>query len=287
MAQSFDAAVEQPSSRSAIAWPAIIAGAFVAVGATLILVGLGSGLGFAVISPWPDHGVSATAFTITAAIWLLITQWLSAGMGGYIAGRLRTRWVGTHMHEVFFRDTAHGLVTWAVATALVAVVAAGSVASATRGGAHAISEAAAAEMHGGEHGMPSPMFAGIDGYNLDQLFRSSSLAPHEAAGADPRQEAAHIAAHAVATGTVSDNDRKFLAETVSARTGVPPAEAQKRADDFVATILNAATKAKADADLARKVAAETSLYIALSLLIGAFIACVAAALGGQQRDLHV
>ena len=120
MAQSFDAAVEPQSSRSAVAWQAIIAGAFAAAGATLILLALGSGLGFASISPWSDHGVSATTFTITAAIWLLVTQWLSAGLGGYLAGRLRTRWVGTHVHEVFFRDTAHGLVTWAVATALVA-----------------------------------------------------------------------------------------------------------------------------------------------------------------------
>jgi hypothetical protein len=287
MAQSFDTAVEPHSSRSAVAWPAIIAGAFVAAGATLILLALGSGLGFASISPWSDRGVSATAFTITAAIWLLVTQWLSAGLGGYIAGRLRTRWSGTHVHEVFFRDTAHGLVTWAVATVLVAAVAASSVASVTRGGARALSEAAPAAAHGAAHGMTSTPFPGVDAYDVDELFRSSTATTNGAGGADPRLEAAHIAAHAMTTGMVSDDDRKFLGDLVAERAGLPQAEAQKRVDDFMTAALHAETKAKADADLARKAAAETSLYIALSLLVGAFIACVAAALGGQQRDLHL
>src|ERR1700675_5119312 len=102
--------------RSAASWPAIIAGAFVAASVSLVLLALGSGLGFASISPWPGHGVSAKTFAITTAIWLIVMQWVSSGFGGYITGRLRTRWVGTHTHEVFFRDTAHGLGMWAVAT---------------------------------------------------------------------------------------------------------------------------------------------------------------------------
>ena len=38
--------------------------------------------------------------------------------GGYVAGRLRTRWVGVHTHEIFFRDTAHGFLAWALATVI-------------------------------------------------------------------------------------------------------------------------------------------------------------------------
>ena len=112
---------------SAVSWPAIIAGAFVAAAATLLLLVLGTGLGFAAISPWPAHGVSSGEYAATSAIWIIVMQWVSAGVGGYVAGRLRTRWVGTHTHEVFFRDTAHGLVTWAAATVLVAVAAASSL----------------------------------------------------------------------------------------------------------------------------------------------------------------
>jgi len=118
------------AGKSAASWPSIFAGAFVAASATVTLVALGSGIGFASISPWSGHGVSVATFAVSTAIWLIVTQWIAAALGGHISGRLRTRWVGTHTHEVFFRDTAHGLIAWAVATILVAVVAAGSVFSA-------------------------------------------------------------------------------------------------------------------------------------------------------------
>src|ERR1700722_3059852 len=137
---------------SAASWPAIIAGAFVAATVSLVLLALGSGLGFAAISPWSGHGVTATTFAITTAIWLIVMQWVSSAFGGYITGRLRTRWVGTHTHEVFFRDTAHGLVTWAVATVLVAATFATSLFSVIGGGAHAAAGAASAGIQGGQAG---------------------------------------------------------------------------------------------------------------------------------------
>jgi hypothetical protein len=115
----------------AASWGAILAGAIVAVSVSLLLLTLGTGLGFAFMSPWPDRGISAGGFTIAGVIWLIVAQWLSAAIGGYIAGRLRQRWLVTHTHEVLFRDTAHGLVTWAVATLIVAFIA--SVAAAIGG----------------------------------------------------------------------------------------------------------------------------------------------------------
>src|ERR1700761_4366470 len=108
------APVAAEASVSAVSWPAVFAGAVVAAALALVLVGIGAGLGFASLSPW-NGGPSPAAFTIVAGIWLIVTQWLSAGLGGYVTGRLRTRWVGVHRHEVFFRDTAHGLVSWALA----------------------------------------------------------------------------------------------------------------------------------------------------------------------------
>jgi len=117
------------SARSAVSWPAIFAGAVVAIAATMILVALGSGLGFAAASPWPGVGPSLASFAIGAGIWLIVTQWVSAGLGGYITGRLRTRWTGVHTDEVLFRDTAHGLLAWAVSTVIVAGVALAATAS--------------------------------------------------------------------------------------------------------------------------------------------------------------
>src|ERR1700720_1597831 len=142
MEQVLESSIESPRGGSAASWPAIIAGAFVAASVSLVLLALGSALGFAAISPWSGHGVTATTFAITTAIWLIVMQWVSSAFGGYITGRLRTRWVGTHTHEVFFRDTAHGLVMWAVATVLVAGTLATSLSSAIGGGVHAVSSAA-------------------------------------------------------------------------------------------------------------------------------------------------
>lgn len=312
------------SSRSAASWPAIFAGAFVTISVTLVLVALGSGLGFASISPWAGHGVSATTFTITAAIWLIVTQWISSAFGGYMAGRLRTKWVGTHTHEVFFRDTAHGFVTWSVATVVVFAVLAGSATSMLGGGMHALGAAAGGPMGGSPpadqaapSGIPPEPAAALT-YEIDKLFRpatetasSGSGGPNANGpammaspgagtagastnatpegidtGSDPRIEAVYIAFHAMATGSVPDSDRAYLTERVAAETGATPARAQQRVETFVSDTLAAEARAKAAADKARKGAAEASIYLALSLLIGAFIASVSAALGGRLRDEH-
>lgn len=112
-----------PSTGSAVSWSAVIAGTVAAIALTLILLSLGSAFGLASVSPWPGVGAKPTSFTIGAGIWLVITQWLSAVLGGYLAGRLRVRWHGLHTDETFFRDTAHGLLTWATATVVMAIVA--------------------------------------------------------------------------------------------------------------------------------------------------------------------
>jgi hypothetical protein len=126
------------ASRSAVSWPAIIAGAASAAAVSLILLALGSGLGLAAVSPWPGSGASATTFAVGAAIWLIVVQWLASALGGYLTGRLRTKWVGTHNHEVFFRDTAHGFLSWAVATLFVTVVVASGASAVVSGGARAL-----------------------------------------------------------------------------------------------------------------------------------------------------
>jgi hypothetical protein len=264
-------------AKSAASWPSIIAGAFVAAATTAILVALGSGVGFASISPWPGHGASVTSFAVTTAIWLIVTQWISAALGGYIAGRLRTRWMGTHPHEVFFRDTAHGLITWAVATMLVVAVGASSFMSAAAGAGRAASAGATEAVAN---------TSSISPYEIDKLFRTSNFGG-AALLSDARLETTHIAANAFANGSISSADRTYLIDQVSARTGASQADAQARVDNFVAALTQAQAKLKAQADAARKAAAEASIYLALSLLIGAFIASVAAVLGGKIRDEHI
>ena len=104
------------ASASAVSWAAIIAGSVAAVALAIVLTSLAAGLGLTTVSAWPNAGASATTFTISAGIGLIVVQWLSSALGGFVAGRLRTKWAGVHTHEVFFRDTAHGFLSWALAT---------------------------------------------------------------------------------------------------------------------------------------------------------------------------
>jgi hypothetical protein len=122
------------------------------------------------------------------------------------------------------------------------------------------------------------------GYDIDTLFRSTG-ANANPANADTRMEAARILAKGLAFGDVSA-DRTYLAQLVAARTGIPETEAQKRVDDVIAAEKAAEAEVRKAADAARKAASALSIFTALSMLVGAFIACAAASLGGQQRDEH-
>ena len=117
---------EISAPQSGVAWSAVFAGGVTAAAISVILLVFGTGLGLATVSPWPGAGVSATTFTVIAAIWLIIVQWVSSFFGGYMAGRLRTKWVAVHNDEVFFRDTAHGFLAWALGTLIVVGVLSGS-----------------------------------------------------------------------------------------------------------------------------------------------------------------
>ncbi|HLZ74576.1 hypothetical protein [Phenylobacterium sp.] len=102
--------------QSAISWSAIIAGAATALAAAIVMLALGAGFGLKLGSPWPLAGASTDDFNPTLGAILVTIQVLSTALGGYLAGRLRTKWVNVHDHEVHFRDTAHGLLVWAVST---------------------------------------------------------------------------------------------------------------------------------------------------------------------------
>jgi hypothetical protein len=271
------------ATKSAVSWPAIFAGTVAAVSATLILLALGSGLGFASSSPWANSGASAAAFSAVAAIWLIVVQWISAGLGGYLTGRLRTRWVGTHTHEVFFRDTAHGFVTWAVATLVLAIVLASATSVMIGTGVHAAAKVGSEAAQGAANSAQSVTTLGA--YDVDMLFRSAQPDAN-ASTADGHAETTRILTKGLRAGDVPAADRTYLAGLVSARAGISPGDAQKRVDDVIAQVKAADVKAREAADAARKAAATVATLTALSMLIGAFVACAAAALGGHERDLH-
>ncbi len=255
-------AAETAAPRSGLSWSAAFGGAAVATAVTVMLLALGAGIGLGAISPkTPGSNPSATTFTVMAAIWLIVVQWISSGFGGYVAGRLRPRWSGLHDHETTFRDTATGLVAWSVAT----VVVVGVIASGIGGVGRALTGAGTAT--------PSD-------YLLSTLFRPANPTDQPMAALQylSRQEASAVLVNAGPEVKLSPADHDYLVQLVAARTGISADDATKRVDNVVATDRDAA-------NAARKAASGFSLYSFFSMLMGAFIACVAASIGGRQRDL--
>ncbi|MDC7745884.1 hypothetical protein [Rhizobium binxianense] len=291
MTGSGEIATPVESSKSAMTWGPIFGGAAAAIGVTLILLLLGSGLGLTMVSPWSGQSSSLGTLGVAAAIWLVLVQWLSSALGGYITGRLRTKWAAVHTDEVFFRDTAHGFISWALATVFVAGFLASSLTSLAGAGAQAAGSAAqavgsTATVAGAA--AASPATAPVDlstSYFTDALLRPGQV--REAAtsnDAAATSEVSRILLKGAAEGQIPDDDKAYLASIVSARTGLSEADARTRVDTVLKRIDDAKVAAQKAADEARKAASTTALLGSLSLLIGAFIASAAAALGGSQRD---
>jgi hypothetical protein len=261
---------------SAVSWGAILVGATVAVALTLVLFVLGVGIGFL--------GDNPKTSAILVAIWLIVTQWLSAGVGGFLTGRLRQRWLATHEHEVFFRDTAHGLAMWAVATVAVALVGTGAMERA--GAAHhprmgALAPMSSFSSHAESRDSAAPGADHDLEYAVAKLFRPAGEASAGATAPDERREAAAIVAHDYATGILSSDDRALLAAMLTAR-GASASEADRRLNALEGSLQQDRERAEA----MRKAAAKAALFATLSVLIGAFIASVAGAIGGRMRDAH-
>ena len=187
---------------SCVSWAAVIAGAFVAAAFSLALVALGRALELAPVSPWSSNNPSVTTFTVLAAAWFIAVQLFASGFGGYIAGRLRTRWARVHTDGRFFRDTGHGLLVWAVGAVIAATLLAWAASSAVSGAAHVAG--AATEAWGCATGQAAGQVASTmgdpTGYFSDLLLRTD----HPAQGDQGAQaEAGRIMTRALCTTATS------------------------------------------------------------------------------------
>src|SRR5262245_17469280 len=266
------------STPSLFSWSAAIAGAIVAIAVTFLVVSLGSGIGLSVASPF--RGPSATTLTLIGAVWLVLAQALGFACGGYLAGRMRAHFFDDFGGEARFRDAAQGFLVWGlgvVATTLFIIIAgfyaAGTVASTATGAAAgaAVSNAQGSNSAGGA--------TDTVGYFVDMLFRPGPAA----AGAAPttpapvnneamntqRAEVTRIVARAVAQGELSADDRTYLAQLVSQRTGLSQDEAQRRVTDIENRTREAVKQA---ADKAATAGAFLSFWTFMSLLFGAVAA---------------
>lgn len=301
------------SVTSAISWGAIIGGAAGAAALSLILLILGVGLGLSSVSPWSYEGISATTFGVSTIVWLTITQLISSGVGGYLAGRLRTKWRDAATDEIYFRDTAHGFLAWAIATLATAAMltsVTGAIlsgglqagASVVGGAASTASMAAAPMVASGQmaSGNSGPM-----GYFVDSLFRRNgnaaeagsqtttaipSTIPAETSdrAAQEAAEVSRIFMNVSRTEPLPPDDVRHVGQLVAQRTGLSQQEAEKRVTDVYTRaqekLRQAEVAAKDAADKARKASAYSALWMFVSLLVGAFVASLAATFGGRQRD---
>ncbi|MDP9140393.1 MAG: hypothetical protein M3O62_06315, partial [Pseudomonadota bacterium] len=274
---SFNAA-ERPGL-SAVSWGAILAGAAAAAALSLILLFLGTGLGLSSASPWANQGISATSFGVSTILWISFTQLVASGLGGYLAGRLRIRWLQVHADEVYFRDTAHGLLAWAIATlataALLGSVIGSIVHSGVQAGTSLVSGAAttvATAAAGNDSRAAAEKDNGSMGYFVDSLFRTTrqpESAPTavgdpvvdqrpdaEPATAASSAEVTRIFMQTLRTGPLSPADLSYVGDVVAGRTGLPQQEAEERVRTLYAAaqgkLQAAETAARTAADEARK-----------------------------------
>lgn len=290
-------AITHDASTTAVSWPAVFAGATVAAVLSLVLFILGTGLGLSMISPWANQGVEAQTFGMTSVLWVTLTSLAASAAGGYLAGRLRVRWTDIHGDEVFFRDTAHGLLAWGISTlataALFSSVFAAIAAGAAGAGAAAVGGVAtlgtsAAAMSDNQQSNPVEQ---LMGYTMDSLFRveGDSTSLFEGDNSDAIQAAipefGRIFMNAVRTGVLPEEDADYAADVIARNTGVTPQEAEQRIEDAFATLQTAEMAAMEAADEAREASAYVAMWMVVSLLVGAFIASFAATIGGRQRDL--
>lgn len=301
------------SNTSAVSWGAIVAGAAAAAALSLILLILGTGLGLSSVSPWTHSGISATTFGVSTILWVTATQLIASGMGGYLAGRLRTKWVAVHTDEVYFRDTAHGFLAWAVASLVTAALLTSVIGSIINSGIQAgasvaggVATTATAAAAGGVAAAGSDMTksgsdSGPMSYFVDYLFRkdmNTAAAARSGArsGSDmdqttvaPSSEVTRIFMTSIQTGTLTSEDVKYVGQIVSNHTGLSQPDAEKRVSDAYARIQtklqDAEAATKDAANKARKASAYAALWIFVSLLGGAFVASLAATFGGRRRDL--
>ncbi|KPP82481.1 MAG: hypothetical protein HLUCCA04_00050 [Oceanicaulis sp. HLUCCA04] len=256
----------------AISWSAVFAGAFAAGGLTIVLVILGSAFGFGSMSPFAGDGLTLTSIGIVTIVWLIFTQIFASIAGGYIAGRTRLRW-SIHADEVFFRDSVHGFLTWAVASAFMFAIA-GIAAGGGALGATAVTAAAVAA----EEGAPAP-----SAIITDRLYRAPGADPETLESA--REEADRFVVRAITDpDSVTAEDRAWLVEDVAERTAIDVNGADTRVQAAFNEMDAVRAEAREEVDTARAASATLAVATALALLIGAFVACGAAVFGGRERD---
>ena len=273
---------------SFVEWGAVLAGAVLAAAISFVLLTFGAAIGLSATSPWPNSGASAKVIASVAVFWAMATQIGAFMAGGYVAGRMRSRWHETG-HEVEFRDGLHGGLVWAVGVVVAAALFLSAVGSATKTGAEVAGGAAAVAGASTTDPMNAVLDTMLRPTTVAQAAPSSTSGTPPTAGAptapraravtgdDTRSEMSRILANAVANGSLTTENRAYLVQLVAQRAGISQQEADKHVNDA----FNAAREA---ADKARRAGVLTGFVTAASLVLSLGAAWWAALRGGHHRD---
>jgi hypothetical protein len=275
-----------------VEWSPVIAGAVLASAISFVLLTFGAAIGLSATSPWPHAAVSPQVVATLAVLWALVQQIGAFMVGGYIAGRMRTRWSEAAQHEVEFRDGLHGGLVWALGVVIGAALLLAGAGAAARTGIDLAKTAAATSTSNPFETVIDAMMRPTSVAQAAPAASSPPAATAPATGARPqaqaaqpvgeetRAEIARVLAGAVASGSLSEQNRTYLVQLVSQRSGVPQQEAEKRVNEAI----NAAREA---VDKARRAAILTGLITAVGLVVSFAAAWWAAQKGGQHRDNSV
>jgi hypothetical protein len=290
----------EPISRetSYVEWGPILAGAIAASALSFLLLTFGSAIGLSLTSPWPNSGVRLWVVALAVGWWAIAVQIASFAAGGYLAGRMRSRWAES-IEESEFRDSAHGFMVWAVGVLfgglLLAFTGGAALKTATQSAAMIVGGASSGAANGFSQSGP------VD-YAVDLLLRAEPTGAGTPPSAAPRQtqpgpvagmqrddqalrsEVGRIFAATIQNREFSGRDRNYLVRVIQARTGLPEAEAQSRVDAAVNEARDLEIKAREQADKARRAAIIAGFIAAASLLISLVAACYFAGIGGRHRN---
>ena len=250
-----------------IQWGAIFAGAVAAAALALVLHTFAGAIGISVSSTAPTWRDASIALVLLSGLYLVLVAVASYGLGGYVAGRVRSRLDAAAADEIEFRDGTHGLLVWALATLITGLLALGVAQSLTRLAAPSAGPAGASTSVAGEN---------IIAYDLDRLFRAERRPP-DADIEYSRAEASRILLIAAGHRGLAAEDRAYLVRLVASRTGLAPPDAERRVDDVVA-------RARENIARARRSAVILGFMAGAAALLGAAAAWFAAGLGGRHRD---
>jgi hypothetical protein len=279
-------------NRPYVEWAPIVAGAIAASALSFLLLTFGGAVGLSLTSPWPNSGASATTVAVVIALWAVFVQVSAFTAGGYLAGRMRSRWMES-AEESDFRNGAHGFLVWALGVCLGALLLGLGGLSALQTATQSAAVIGAGATAGASNAAAQRIATGPADFATDLLLRPAATpaaqtpanpAAPAAPATDVRPEVNRIFANAIQNRSLQARDRDYLARLVAARTGVDQAEATKRVDEAVAEAQRLEVAAREAADKARKAAILTAFLAAASLLISAVAAAGGASLGGRHRD---